>query len=274
MQCENLKWVHPNSKPRGIQVPCGKCLSCLHAKRSDWSFRLMQEYKHCNSAAFITLTYHPKFVPDKGVTKRHLQLFMKRLRKKSGQRLRYYAVGEYGTKTGRPHYHLIIFNYVGNETFLSSIWSTRKGTPYGIVHIGRVTEASIVYCTKYIIQRGNQQNAQTHKPFMLCSRAFGIGLWYLSEDMAKWHRTNGINYTFIHGEKGRLPRYYKEKIWPDEYERSRISYQSKWDGIKAHRKNLALFYKMYGKDAQKKMTEFRNAVTSRMKEKIAFTQTI
>lgn len=257
--------VYPANKK--IVVPCAKCLACLTNKRNEWSFRLMEEYKRSKSAAFITLTYHPKFVPDQGVDKKHFQKFMKRLRKKSGERLRYYAVGEYGTKTNRPHYHAIIFNYYGNENFLQSVW------PFGIVHIGKVTEASIKYTTKYVIQRHDVPRNQ-NKPFSLMSRAFGLGLWYLTDEMVHWHREGSRNYTLLHGVKGRLPRYYKDKIWPDQEIRNKVSEKAKWEGIKANRKNLAIFYRLYGERAKQKQTEMRNAVVSRVKQKVAFTQTL
>lgn len=236
--------------------------------------RLMQEYKRCNSAAFITLTYHPKYVPDEGVSKRHFQLFMKRLRKKSGKKLRYYAVGEYGTKTNRPHYHAIIFNYEGKEKFLQSIWCHPKTKePLGIVHIGKVTEASVKYTTKYIIQRV-AHTSKLAKPFALMSRSYALGGHYLSDEMVKWHRENNANYTLMYGQKGRLPRFFKQKIWPKEHERKRISDESAFQARKVHRKNLQLFYKKYGNDARDKMTEMRSAVVSRIKEKVAFTQTL
>lgn len=228
----------------------------------------MEEYKRSKSAAFITLTYHPKYVPDQGVDKKHFQKFMKRLRKKSGDRLRYYAVGEYGTKTGRPHYHAIIFNYYGNENFLQSVW------PYGIVHIGKVNQASIMYTTKYIIQSQVPMDKKLNKPFALMSRGYGLGLWYLTDEMLHWHRSGKRSYTCIYGIKGRLPRYYKNKIWPDEKIRNSVSEEAKWQGIKAHRKNLKLFYELYGNQAKTKMAEMRSAVIGRIKQKVAFTQTL
>ena len=42
--------------------------------------------------------------------KRDYQLFMKRLRKAfPNDKIRFYAAGEYGPKTLRPHYHAILF---------------------------------------------------------------------------------------------------------------------------------------------------------------------
>lgn len=47
------------------------------------------------------------------LSKRDVQLFLKRLRKyvykNTRERLRYFIVGEYGPKTYRPHYHLLLF---------------------------------------------------------------------------------------------------------------------------------------------------------------------
>lgn len=240
----------------------------------------MQEYKGSYTAAFITLTYSAKYVPDDGVNKRHFQLFMKRLRKHSGDKLRYYAVGEYGTKTQRPHYHAIIFNYVGNEKFLEKIW------PYGIVHIGKVNEASIRYTTKYVIQRPENTPKGLAKPFSLMSRAYGLGANYLTDEMVEWHRRNKINYTIVQGQKGRLPRYYKDKIWYRvkcakaengfliHKDRESISAESSYQARKSNRENLRLYYKKYGHLAKVKMKEMRNAVISRVRQKVAFTQTL
>lgn len=60
---------------------------------------------------FVTLTYSPDFIPAGGtVVPRDLQLFLKRLRKAVHPRkFRFFAVGEYGDDSGRPHYHAILF---------------------------------------------------------------------------------------------------------------------------------------------------------------------
>lgn len=274
MNCINTKWVFPDSNPQGIEVPCGKCLACLSNKRNDWSFRLEQEWKRSKSAAFITLTYHPKYVPDTGVSKKHLQLFMKRLRKKNQMQLRYYAVGEYGTKTNRPHYHIILFNYEHKERVLQSAWK------FGIVHIGQCNQASIRYCTKYIIQSGNHISGQT-KPFALMSRGYGLGAHYLTDEMVEYHRKGERNYTMVEGVKGRLPRYYKDKIWPSAFYitnfkaiRTKISQQAKQDVQKTLEANLALLKRLGSLDPMKTLTEMRSAVMSRIKQKTSFTQTL
>lgn len=272
MKCTTPYLVFPWDNKPGINVPCGKCLPCLQNKRADWSFRLEVEHKHSKYAAFVTLTYSPKYVPDYGVNKKHLQLFMKRLRKKTRLKLRYYAVGEYGTLTGRPHYHLILFNFDGTQKDIQRAWSNAKGEPFGTVHIGNVSQASIMYCTKYVIQRVYMVPQGMAKPFAVMSRQFGIGLWYLTDAMLHWHRSGERNYTLQYGEKRRLPRYFKEKIWHDPEERARIGDKSKWEAIKAERQADRELIKQGYSDPRIIKAEMRKAVYDRISQKIAFTQ--
>lgn len=102
-------------------VPCGRCPECRAGHSAGWAFRILQEFKSetTTSAHFLTLTYDESELPrnSKGyptLDKHHVQAFIKRLRKysrkKGNSRIRYYAAGEYGGQTERPHYHLIIFN--------------------------------------------------------------------------------------------------------------------------------------------------------------------
>ncbi len=93
-------------------LPCGYCPSCyaLHALR-----RAVQSSceLHTQKLAsyFFTLTVDPEHLPpDYYFPKRWTQLFIKRLRKKfPNVKIRYEAVGENGSKTYRPHGHLLIY---------------------------------------------------------------------------------------------------------------------------------------------------------------------
>lgn len=296
MNCINRKshWVDGTGM---IQVPCGKCIPCLMNKRADWSFRLEQEYKHSTSAHFVTLTYDQKHVPANGsLDKRHLQLYIKRLRKKDEQKkLRYYAVGEYGTYSGRPHYHLLLFN--SDEQHIRSAWQDSKGSPVGIVHVGRVTPASVGYVTKYIIQSVEYDTA-LQKPFSLMSRAYGIGGKYLTDEMVAWHRGDKKNYTLRDGSKIRLPRFYREKIWPNISLRPKKNQKitkaklNTWKVIKKghdltrkavstaamtltldkQEKERQAWKKSHGDRWERAMVESRDLLLGRVKTKIAFTQ--
>ena len=166
----------PFKKQTGEIVPCGKCPDCRKRRVSGWSFRLLEELKRrATSAHFLTLTYEDMKLPysptgnmtldssdqehyQKQVkkhtdgtvetywtlnTKRHLQLFFKLLRKANpGVKIRYYAVGEYGSKTKRPHYHIILFN--ADQKTIQPAW------PHGTIHYGNVSPASVGYTLKYM----------------------------------------------------------------------------------------------------------------------------
>ena len=97
---------------------------------------------------FVTLTYDDNQVPmndnaDLILYKPDLQNFLKRLRKrKDGERIRYFAVGEYGTQSGRPHYHLCLFGCgTGGSEDVVNAWRSGQD-PIGIVHIGNITPES------------------------------------------------------------------------------------------------------------------------------------
>jgi hypothetical protein len=196
-------------------VPCGKCNFCLSTKRTDWTFRLNQELKKAESAKFVTLTYNDDQVPtnDTGLhelKKADMQLFFKRLRKQNAQHtqipVRHYTVGEYGTKTYRPHYHSILFNaHAKVINNLDRLW------PSGHIHVGDVTMASIHYVTKYVINRINCCPDRA-PPFAIMSRRPGIGANYLTTH-TQYHRADQRNYTHINGQLAKLPRYYKDKIF-------------------------------------------------------------
>jgi len=98
-----------------IPFPCGKCPPCKKRRTSGWSFRLVKEGERSLSALFITLTYDTEYVPitSNGYMSldiKDLQKFFKRLRKLTNEKLKYYAVGEYGSTKMRPHYHIILYN--------------------------------------------------------------------------------------------------------------------------------------------------------------------
>lgn len=206
MECLKLRYL----SKQDISVPCGRCPFCLATRRSDWSTRLEYESKLWVHKHFVTLTYADAHLYFRNgmsqLRKSDLQLYFKKLRK-AGYRLRYYAVGEYGSRTFRPHYHILLFGNIP-ERVLREKWDK------GMVHIGQVTQASIAYCLKYVINgwaKGMRHGRVP--PFATMSRKPGLGANYLSPAMLAWHKSDRKNYVLIDGEKRHLPRYYKLKIF-------------------------------------------------------------
>lgn len=90
---------------------CGQCLHCRINQSRIWQTRLLLEAQDCYDSTFLTLTYDDDNVPANfHLDKEHLTLFLKSYRKRLGHKIRYYAVGEYGSETWRPHFHLAIFS--------------------------------------------------------------------------------------------------------------------------------------------------------------------
>lgn len=158
-------------------VPCGKCLTCKRRRQAGWSFRLSQEMQRSQSAAFITFTYNDDCLTygeeNPTLVKRDFQLFMKRLRKKQSKRtqdkIKFYACGEYGSITQRPHYHAIVFNLhpsLSLDGILSEIWSM------GNVQVDECNIKTIQYVTKYVMKTHNRYKG-VEPEFSLMSQGLG-----------------------------------------------------------------------------------------------------
>lgn len=219
MRCISpIRLKNPAGKAGFLDVPCGYCGSCRHNRRIDWSFRLKVEFKSSLSAKFLTLTYSDENIvkSSKGyptLVKKDFQKFFKRLRKRESgnckSNLRYYCVGEYGSRTCRPHYHLVLFNSVLKDDDYVNIWKL------GHVDIGQVNDASIHYITKYHVNYDKKKSEYLgiEPEFAVMSRKPGIGYQYVSRGTSDWNMNNGYLFINNNGYKQRMPRYFREKIF-------------------------------------------------------------
>ena len=203
----------------GQNVPCGKCAACLVNKRKEWTFRLNEELKISSSSFFITLTYDDEHLPynENGIptfNKRDVQLFLKRLRKRTKQKISYYIVSEYGERTFRPHYHGFIFNLDANQQKATEL--IYQSWQQGNVKIGTTQSASIAYVTKYVINRNSIKGLD--KPFALISKRPAIGSSFLELNGENYINAKRF-YVTLNGHKQPIPRYYRDKLFtPEEKE--------------------------------------------------------
>lgn len=206
-----------------MTVPCGKCPKCKERRANDWIFRLEQQSRLHQFTLFVTLTYSPENVPraenSKRLTlcKRDLQLFMKRLRKNTGRKnIKYYACGEYGDDTWRPHYHLIMFDVGYNE--VDKAWNL------GLIDFQVVKSGAYSYVTKYICKDKRVPayvGDDRQREFSLMSKNLGIN--YVTQSIIDWHVNNEASYIVKEGGfKSAMPRYYREKIFTEE-QRDRLA---------------------------------------------------
>lgn len=201
--------------PRDVMIPCGQCIGCRLDKSRQWADRMMLELDHSKVAVFLTLTYDDERLPlsmteNPTLRKKHLQDFLKRLRYYyPSKEIRYYAAGEYGDTTGRPHYHAIVFGldvsdfgdaelYKVNEYaqplfisdhLASDIWQ------FGNCLIGPVSWQTCAYVSRYCMKKLNGEYAHyvydefdLEPEFALMSRRPGIAGYFPADHPDTWQQ--------------------------------------------------------------------------------------
>lgn len=163
---------------RRLLLPCRHCVGCRLDKSREWANRIIMEQPYHSESWFLTLTYDDDHLPPAYPTdpatgeilsvhstlvKSDLQKFWKRLRKNSGQKISYFASGEYGSTTYRPHYHALVFGlhlddpqvikhgFDGTPYYTSDFIS--KCWPYGMHILGNVTWKSAAYVARYTMKK-------------------------------------------------------------------------------------------------------------------------
>ena len=228
--------------PMYIQVPCGKCVICRDKKAREWSFRAMCENATAETQPiFVTLTYNNKHLPDCGIFKEEIQLFMKRLRIKLDRlnikhNLRYFACGEYGTKSARPHYHMIIWNFPYFETahrrlsIIESAWSVptgqyaKNGSPItdqlGFCYCVPCESGAISYVMKYMRKEPTVPYGKNPTFFLSSRKNGGIGAAY-AKRFTEYYRIHPdqLDMTVLDPYSGKqvtmsIPQYYKRIFFP------------------------------------------------------------
>lgn len=208
-----------------VRLPCGQCVGCRLERGRQWAIRCMHEKRMSTDAVFATLTYEDKQLPmsPRGaptLVREHATLFLKRLRNHYGAGIRFFGCGEYGTRTARPHYHMLLFNVdFGDKKFykvakggerlynspaLDDIWS------YGYVVLGDVTFDSARYVAGYILKKVKaigpcEDRWQREPEFGMMSRMPGIGRKWLDKYADEAYAHDSV---IIDAHETPIPRYY------------------------------------------------------------------
>lgn len=213
----------PPAATQDLLLPCGNCLGCRKQHAQGWALRCQLELQQHNAAVFATLTYDDAHKPVT-LAKRHLQLWLKRLRFHTDQRIRFFATGEYGERTQRPHYHAILYGVSEREASrLEETWAqghvrTYPATPANIAYTAG-------YCSKKIGYRRDTHERvdpetgevyQWQPPFIQMSRNPGIGA-HARQWVESWRL-----YAIKDGHKMPVPRYlheaWKAQATPEQQE--------------------------------------------------------
>lgn len=267
---------------RELNLACGQCVGCKLERSRQWAVRCTHEKQIHEESSFLTLTYRDgELPPGDSLDHRDIQLLLKKLRRhavrtlprskippsrrvstrKTAWRsnyeiqkrlgkikinyLRYYMCGEYGPKTLRPHYHMILFgHWFGDSKKHTVSRSATRDTIYksetlnkiwgkGDCYIGEVTFESAAYVARYIMKKINGPLAEKHyekidadtgeiikrqPEYTRMSLKPGIG--------AKWYKKYKADIypqgtVLARGHKSKSPKYYDklyEKEQPLQYE--------------------------------------------------------
>lgn len=230
MQCVNPVGIAMTDRKRfpegSLKVPCGKCVSCRIQKRKEWSMRLKHELNYFDNAMFLTLTYSDEHLPEyDSLKKEHLQLFFKRLRKKYsnaqkfGHKIKYFACGEYGELTERPHYHMILFGLGLNRTDKENVMDSWDYCDWNNLTIrkksfGLVEDQSIDYVSGYINKKLSGELADEHYTQLKREPVFKLSSNGLGERYCKDNEKdlNEKQMIYLKGKEHSLPRYYIKKL--------------------------------------------------------------
>lgn len=224
-------------KKRGLReqkVPCGSCPECCKDYYTDWATRGHRELTQWESSLFITATYSDEHLPpDRSLKKEHVQKFIKRVKKffrsTKTNPIRQIYCGEYGTRTLRPHYHIILFNcdfsdkvphYVSNQGH--QVYTSKQLTRLwgkGNIEFGFAKPESIAYLFKYILKKKSRKEKE--KPHIL--EYDGI-TYDVEHEFIEGSRNPGIGanlrgsaslqkgYLTVNGVRKKIPKYYMNDL--------------------------------------------------------------
>lgn len=174
----------PPTPPEILKLPCGSCIGCAVRQARDWAVRCCLEASQHEETAFVTLTYDDAHLPPDGfVSKAHLSGWLKRVRarlhaddrklrkaaRRAGRsvppfrRIKFFACGEYGEETQRPHYHCLLFG-LRDHASLQESW------PFGFVRVDTCTPASISYVAGYVGKKIGSQTPPTFSEYHYLGR--------------------------------------------------------------------------------------------------------
>lgn len=172
----------------GLALPCSKCMTCRLARRRQWVTRQRLEATCHGDNAFVTLTYEDSKLPaGYQLHPPDLRDFLKRLRSRLAPlRVRFFAVGEYGDQSERPHYHLSLFGVSGHTDKVGSryrYWGFAGeiqqqwglGQTFTVPFSDLTARYVAGYTTKKMTNKDDYRLAGRHPEFARMSNRPGLG---------------------------------------------------------------------------------------------------
>lgn len=168
--------------PDGYQeISCGQCVGCKLERSRQWATRCLHEASTHEKNCFITLTFNEESLNNRinsnpkdvihhdvqSLDQRENQLFMKKLRKKYGSKIKFYHCGEYGDESGRPHYHSLLFNFDFEDKQL-----LKENHLGDNLYVSEQLEGTKLFKENYLTK-----NRANYNPQFTLSETYQKGLW-------------------------------------------------------------------------------------------------
>ena len=203
-----------------VEIPCGKCMICKANQARKKAERAMAEANTWEHNEVINLTYNNENLPyntkpdgTKVPTLRYkdIQDFKKRLlkqwkKKYNATGIRFLCACEYGENYGRPHYHLIMYNFEAKDKKFYGY--TKKGSKEygseeiakiwgkGNITIGDITPETIQYVANYCLKKFKGKKAKgiykdlgIEPESVKSSNRKGLGAEFLEKHMETYKNT-------------------------------------------------------------------------------------
>lgn len=253
-----------------VLLPCRKCINCQLNRSQEWAIRNTLESKDYdkNQCLFITLTYDNDNVSHlkcKVINKNNgkssvvlslrkldLQHFIKKLRNVfNDKKIRFFACGEYGGITLRPHYHILLYglsiddikvkHYKDKSYSFEEKYETKNGVFYyselleheiwskGFVDLSTFSTFTASYVSRYCTKKAGDIKKLQHfvfengfqDVFNLMSTKPGIAKNYFIKNMDKIYKDDEFLYHFDDKTIKLKPFAYFDKLYdierPDEF---------------------------------------------------------
>lgn len=264
MACDaplSIKYDPPIQDGKGgfiyyFPADCGKCIPCLIKRKSQWSYRLVEQMRVSFSAYFVTLTYDNSHLPYGDFNAignkndhRHFMKWLKyyddpeRLAKRDHisinefnratndkGKISYYGCLEYGDENKRPHMHYILFN-VRDTDSIGSAWAEqikikpkvyKPGFSYGRIQIDDCNVNTIDYVLKYMVKERGDYDDSMEKERSWMSK--GLGNITTPEFVRYINEERGNVVVSQRGTKVALPRYFRKKYVSEEASKKKAAY--------------------------------------------------
>lgn len=185
-------------------VGCGQCMNCRINKQREITARLVLEQRTSHNAFFVTMTIAPEH--EKQISNGLLTLQPDLLRRflvsqrtrNPGGMFRYFAVGEYGDETERPHFHACVFV---DQSFRFADFM--DGWRYGFMTVAPMNNERAAYTAGYTTKKMTSDIDERlygrHPEFAIWSRkALGT---QAAHRLHQWYHTaSGAEYLARYGD--------------------------------------------------------------------------